>query len=71
MCHSAECGCERHAMPAPAYHHLQGCCCGSGHAPRRFRTREEIVEGLEEYLRQLRAEAGAVEEHIAELKKKD
>jgi len=70
MCHSAECGCERHARPAPAYHHQGGCCCcGSGDAPRRFRTREEIAGELEEYLKQLRAEAKGVEERIAELKK--
>jgi hypothetical protein len=69
MCHSGECGCERHARPAPAYHHEGSCCCGPGHAPRRFRTREEAAGELEEYLKQLRAEAKGVEERIAELKK--
>jgi len=70
MCHSAESGCERHASPAHAYHQQGGCCCcGSGHAPRRFRTREEVAGELEEYLKQLRAEAKGVEERIAELKR--
>jgi len=36
---------------------------------RHFPTREEIVEELEEYLKQLRAEAKGVEERIAELRK--
>jgi hypothetical protein len=70
MCHHSECGCEQHASPAPAWHYQGGCCCGSGHTPRRFHTREEIVEQLEEHLKQLRAEASAVEERIAELGKK-
>lgn len=72
MCHHSECGCEQHPRhtPEPGYHHQRDCCCGSGYAPRRFRTREEIVQQLEEHLKQLRAEAGGVEERIAELKKK-
>ena len=36
---------------------------------RRFPTKEEIIEGLEEYLKQLKAEANGVEERLAELKK--
>ncbi len=68
MCHQSECGCEQHARPAHVYHHQGSCCCGSGHAPRRFRTREEIAQQLEEHLKQLRAEARGVEERIAELK---
>jgi hypothetical protein len=35
---------------------------------RRFRTREEQIGELEEYLRELQAEAKAVEERIAELR---
>ena len=36
---------------------------------RRFISREEIIGRLEEYKKQLEAEAKGVEEHIAELKK--
>ena len=35
---------------------------------RRFATRDERITRLETYLGELRAEAEAVEEHIAELK---
>ena len=70
MCHHSECGCLQHARPAPYHggHHHGGCCCVPGHG-RRFRTREEMVEELEGYMDQLKAEAKAVEERIAELKK--
>lgn len=37
---------------------------------RRFISKEEVIAHLEEYLKQLKAEAAGVEEHIAELKKK-
>jgi cell division protein FtsB len=40
----------------------------AGGLRRRFSTREERVAALERYLAELRAEAQAVEEHIAELK---
>lgn len=71
MWHHSECGCDQHPRHAlePDCHHQRDCCCGSGYAPRQFPTREEIVEKLGEYLKQLRAEAGGVEERIAELKK--
>jgi cell division protein FtsB len=36
---------------------------------RRFISKEEVIAHLEEYLKQLKAEATGVEEHIAELKK--
>ncbi len=48
---------------------------GSGHGShqfltrRRFPNREEIIGRLEEYLKQLQAEAKGVEERIAGLKK--
>ena len=46
----------------------QGSHFGSfGH--RRFISKEEVIAHLEEYLKQLKAEAAGVEEHIAELKK--
>lgn len=36
---------------------------------RRFTGRDEVLAKLEAYLAELRAEAKAVEEHIAEFKK--
>jgi len=36
---------------------------------RRFRTKEEIISRLEEYLKQLNLEVKGVEERIGELKK--
>jgi len=65
---------ERHMPP----HHFWGrghdCGCGSmawgsGFAfRRRFPTREERIAWLEQYLKDLQAEAKAVEERIAELR---
>ena len=57
-------------------HHGGECCRGGegrGWGPgapfvRRFITREEQVAWLEEYLKQLQAEAKGVEERIAELR---
>jgi hypothetical protein len=37
---------------------------------RRFIDKEEVIVHLEEYLKQLKAEVTGVEEHVAELKKK-
>jgi hypothetical protein len=37
---------------------------------RRFVSREEVINNLEEYLKDLQAEAKGVEEHIVELKEK-
>jgi hypothetical protein len=37
---------------------------------RHFISREEIITRLEEYLKQLQAEAKGVEERIAEMKKR-
>ena len=71
MCHHPDYGCEQHFHHAPPRGWHGGCCCGPGYMPRRFPTREEIVEDLEEYLKQLRTEAKGVEEHIAELRKED
>jgi len=71
MCQHAECGCEQHIRHTPVvgWHHQGGCCCGSGYAPRRFASREEVASRLEDYLGQLRAETKGVEERIAELRK--
>jgi len=64
-------GCEQHFHHSPhrGWHHHWGCCCGAGYAPRRFPTREEIIEEMEEYLKQLKAEAKGIEERLAELRK--
>jgi len=58
-----------HHSPHRGWHHHWGCCCGAGYAPRHFPTREEIIEELEEYLKQLKAEAKDIEERLAELRK--
>lgn len=60
-------------------HHGSGCDCGcncgcgghheGGFVSRRFVSKQEIITRLEEYLKQLRAEAAGVEERIAEIKK--
>jgi len=58
------------------FHHYQGsgqCCCqpGSFHEglfQRRFSNREERITQLEEYLKDLKKEAKAVEEHLARMK---
>jgi len=60
-CHY-DCGCHHSGR----MHHGHGL---GGFGQRRFPTREEIIEGLEEYLKQLTAEAKGVEERLAELKK--
>lgn len=57
-CHPCEC--ETH----------DGCCCRSTRRSgfvRRFQTKQERIEELEEYLRQLKREVQAVEEQLAEL----
>jgi hypothetical protein len=63
------------------HQHGGSCFCGCHHGGgmhhgshfglfrhRRFISKEEIITHLEEYLKQLKAEALGVEEHIAELK---
>ncbi len=61
-------------------HGDHGCCWGEGDRPRgmgchagmgfgrRFYTREERIARLEEYLKDLQADAKAVEERLAETK---
>ena len=49
----------------------QACCCHPGYGMRRFPTREEMIAQMEDYLKQLRAEAKGVEEHIVELRKQE
>jgi len=55
-------------------HHGHGGCCRPGnvhrhHFHRRFMSKEEKVARLEDYLKELRAEATAVEEHLEDLKR--
>ncbi len=47
-----------------------GCRCGGGQGSfrRHFTSKAERIEGLERYLKELKAEAEAVKERIAELK---
>jgi hypothetical protein len=79
MHHGDDCGCGGHGGESGGMHHGGGCCCG-GHGEghhiggmgmgfRRFISRDEIISRLEEYLKNLQAEAKGVEERIAELKK--
>lgn len=71
MCHHPDYGYEQHFhhVPPRGWYHRWGCCCVPGYAPPRFPTREEIIEELEECLKQLSAEAKGVEERLAELRK--
>ena len=70
MCHQCDCGCEQHASTRRGHHHHEGCVCDyHGHQPRRFPSREELIQEMEGYLKQLQAEAKGVEEHLAEMKK--
>ncbi len=48
------------------HHHHGGCCCGG--FKRRFFTKEEKIAKLESYLKDLKAEAAAVEAEIKRLK---
>jgi hypothetical protein len=47
-----------------------GCRCGEGGGgfQRRFQSKGEIIAELEHYLSELKAEAGAVEERLRELR---
>jgi hypothetical protein len=57
----------------------EGCHCGCGREPRghghhdrfsrRFQTRDEQIAELEGYLTDLKAEARAVEERLADLRR--
>ena len=75
MSHEEKCKCEEEACDCE-----QDCtcgggsncgcdCCGGGHFQRRFQTKAEQIEALEAYLKELRLEVQAVEEHLADLKK--
>jgi hypothetical protein len=49
--------------------YLRGGDCGCGHGRRRFLSRKEKIEMLEEYRESLRNELEGVEEALQELKK--
>jgi|WetSurMetagenome_2_1015567.scaffolds.fasta_scaffold1105791_2 hypothetical protein len=76
-----DCGCGGHehhgqheqGMNREGGHGACNCGCHQHHGVmgfhRRFVSREEVITRLEEYLKQLQAEAKGVEERIAEMKK--
>lgn len=78
MYREEDCGCGGHGHHEidQGWHHHEGCRCGRHRHHggmgfhRRFISQEEIVARLEDYLKQLQAEAKGVEERITELKKK-
>ena len=43
-------------------------CCHGGHHGRRFLTKQEKIEQLEDYAEELKKEITAVEERIKELR---
>lgn len=66
MCEGNTChGHEGDHSPRKSDCHRDPCCCGF---ERRFATKEEKVARLSDYLKELQAEALAVEERIKELK---
>jgi hypothetical protein len=69
MCQTSECGCGHPVHHAQAMVGHQWGCCAHGYPPRHFPTREEIIAQLEQYLKDLQAEAKGVEERLAEFKK--
>lgn len=69
MCQTSECGCGHPAHHAPAMVGHQWGGCAHGYPSRHFPTREEIIAQLEQYLKDLQAEARGVEERLAEFKK--
>lgn len=63
---------EERAMCCHSHRLDDGCGCRHryGHQAgfvRRFQTKQERLEELQEYLRQLKAETQAVEEQLAEM----
>ena len=74
--HGEDCGCEGHGHHGmyTGWRHHGHCRCGCHHRHgrmgfyRRFISREEVISNLEEYLKQLQAEAKGVEEHLTKLK---
>ena len=68
--HGCGCGCHAQSGCGCGGHSQHGCGCGGGHRfrfHRWFSTGEEEVAALEEYLKDLEAEAKGVRERLAEL----
>ena len=68
-----ECGCGCHSNQGISResHHSEGDCCHSGHTHRRFYSKEETINQLQEYLQQLQSEVKGVEEYLIQLKKSE
>jgi hypothetical protein len=63
-CQAGEtCDCDCHS------HHECECGCHGGHFERRYQTKAEKIADLEDYLKELKTEVQAVEEHLADLRK--
>lgn len=60
-------GCCESESDAEGIEPILGNYCGTGFE-RRYRSKEEKVQGLEAYLKELDAEATAVREAIADIK---
>jgi hypothetical protein len=45
------------------------CDCHNGRFERRYQTKAEQIDELEAYLRELKLEVQAVEEHLADLRR--
>jgi hypothetical protein len=77
--HGSGCGCHAQSGCGCGGHSQHGCGCGGGHFERgssgehalrfhrRFRSRDDEMADLEQYLRDLEAEAKGVRERLAEL----
>jgi hypothetical protein len=68
--HHQESACDCEKTPA------EGCCCdegcgceSGGYFQRQYQTREEQIARLEDYLKELKLEVQAVEEHLKDLHK--
>jgi len=63
------CGCSQH-HGHHTWRHCHCCCCQpvEGHFRRRFRSRAEQIAELEEYLKELEAEAQGVREALEALR---
>jgi hypothetical protein len=73
MCKSNECGCRCNCGCDCRGSCGRGCCCdrsGESGFERRHQTKAEQIAELEPYLNDLKAEVRAVEEKLADLKRK-
>jgi len=65
MCKDCECDCGCDCECGDSCE----CACHNGHFERLYQTKAEKTADLEAYLRELKLEVQAVEEHLADLKK--